>query len=315
MIKEMKYVDVTKKGEVLYKGKYKEILFLVVSFGTHPCAYLLFDKNHYMYGKTTEMADDVVCVHGGFTFSGNGGFHPLVNAIKYDDKWVLGWDYCHCDDKFGSTGMCPGFGSKEWTTLEIINECRNYIDTIILKKPSYNLERNPLLDVVSSELKKSGRELFVVRSQDPRRDFICKLRFVRSFRGITYKDIEKITGKEVYLTKCKYCGEQFLTDSPRVELCSDECSKKNDNEVTKKYMQKYMESNRKKFGYSFAWYYKNRKEVLKKVKERLLKKSNRSDHFVCKVCGKVCKYLDGYDLRSVICKNPKCRKAYYRRKK
>lgn len=313
MIKEMKYVDVTRKWEVLYKGKYKEILFLVVSFGTHPCAYLLFDKNHYMYGKDCGQADDVVCVHGGFTFSRKGDCHQLINSLNYGDKWVLGWDYCHYGDRFGAW-FVPGSENKEWKTTEIIDECRQYIDTIILRTPSLNLERNPLLDVISTEMTKSGREIFAVRSQEPSRDFICKLRFVRSLRGLTYKDIDKIKGVKVYLTKCKYCGEQFLTNSTRVELCCDECASKNNNEVTKKYMHKYMARNREKIGYSFGWYAKNRESVLLKIKEKTMKALNRSDYFICKVCGKICKYLDGYSLRSKVCNNPDCKKEYYRRK-
>lgn len=314
MIKEMDYTSVVQKGKVLYRGTYKDIMIMVISFGTHPCGYLLFDKNHYMYGKNEEQADDIVSVHGGFSFCSEKPL-ALFNGVKLDDKWVLGFDYAHAGDRFGD-GV-PGIpDDKRWTTEEIISECREYIDTIVLKTPANPpLERNPLLDVLSSEITKSGREIFEVRSQEPVRDYPCRLRLFRDLKDVTHKTIEKLKNVKLFITKCKYCGIQFVTNSKRCEICSDECTKKNENEVTKKYMQKYMARNRKKFGYSFSWYYKNRKEVLKKAKERLLKKSNRSESFVCKVCGKVCKYLEGYHLRSVVCKNPKCRSTYYRRKK
>ena len=62
--------------------------------GSHPCAYVVVDKNHPYYQKDFEnMLEDIV--HGGITYN-----EEELNDIvkKEDEEWVFGWDYAHSGD-------------------------------------------------------------------------------------------------------------------------------------------------------------------------------------------------------------------------
>lgn len=310
MIKEMEYKPTNENytyKKVLYNGMYKGVKVVIMSYGTHPCAYLFFKKGHYMYGMSQDDADEVVCVHGGFTYNSDkrkGGVDDAVEKGEYD--YGLGWDYAHSDDKQGSF-----WEGKAWTTQEILEECRQAVDTIIYNTPVVNpVWLNPLVDFKESELKKTGRPIYKIVSQDPKRDFTCKFRFFGKFKDVTKETLDRLANVPVYATKCKYCGSQFITNSRIAEICCESCKRKNQNEVTKRFMQKYMKMTRQKLGYSIPYYVKNRSKILEKRKLTKLQDAGKSKTFVCDNCGKVFDYIkDNYHLRSKNCRE--CRKKLY----
>ncbi|MBQ2653313.1 MAG: hypothetical protein IJF83_07150 [Methanobrevibacter sp.] len=134
--------------EMEYKGKlgqtykllcfdiYKDYLLYILSLGSHPTAYIVLDEDDKLYGLNMDELDsipDLYC-HGGFTYSKNTLTVPGYSYVnEHEKKWVIGWDYGHHRDW---TNLLPEdiqleFGSKKWTTREILNECREVIDMII----------------------------------------------------------------------------------------------------------------------------------------------------------------------------------------
>lgn len=117
-MEQMNYSSNCKK--ILDRGNYKGYDYLVMSYGTHPCAYVKLPKN---------TADDIInkirC-HGGITYDKLG-----------DDCRVIGWDYAHCNDfdgvelDFLSPLEIMQTHHKMWTTEDISGQCRDIINQII----------------------------------------------------------------------------------------------------------------------------------------------------------------------------------------
>lgn len=111
---------------ILDKGIYNGFNYAIVSYGTHPCCYVFLPKGHKYYGKNYDDID-IVC-HGGLTYSGEDlVFNPLEN-----DKWVIGWDYAHCDDYMGYYQLecLSEFNhdhEKKWTTKELLEDVKEVI--------------------------------------------------------------------------------------------------------------------------------------------------------------------------------------------
>ena len=81
--------------EFLYNGVYKNIEYYIISYGLYPCAYIAIPSDNPLYEiKYYDMYESefYINVHGGFTYSQ----HSLMGINT--DKWILGWDYAHCDD-------------------------------------------------------------------------------------------------------------------------------------------------------------------------------------------------------------------------
>lgn len=115
-MKEMVYGK--RKFEVLHQGEYLGYKFFIVSYGTHPCAYVENKKGYKDY-DCDELLD--VKVHYGFTFCGE---KCGVNCI--------GWDYTHAGDYSSYYENDEYFqDEKKWTTQEIYEEVKNVIEQLI----------------------------------------------------------------------------------------------------------------------------------------------------------------------------------------
>ena len=115
-LKQMEYKT---KGtfDVLADDTYKGYRFLIVSYGTHPCAYIASDE--YDPDPVTMKIEWVDgCVE--------------VTYLKFDypieGHWNIGWDYAHSGDFFAGFSNPHG---KKWATEEILDDVRNVIDTIL----------------------------------------------------------------------------------------------------------------------------------------------------------------------------------------
>ena len=118
IIKEMKYSG-TKPVERIAEGCYKGFDFYVLSFGTHPCAYIDVSDT----SLAGEDYDDIdINCHGGLTYSGN----QLVTVDK--KGWFIGWDYAHLGDY--RRDLYYSLNGRQWTTGEIVEECINVIEQI-----------------------------------------------------------------------------------------------------------------------------------------------------------------------------------------
>lgn len=131
---EMVYGEDSKR-EMLCHNVYKGYEFFIISYGTHPCAYVKIPQNHPYYNK---FYDDLpVSCHGRLTYS---GFGLLDNAefrhmITDDNAYYIGWDYAHLGDynvyrldylrnEFFNDGY-------KWTVPEIYEEVKDVIEQLI----------------------------------------------------------------------------------------------------------------------------------------------------------------------------------------
>lgn len=129
--KSMEY-KATGSFDVLADATYKGYRFLIVSYGTHPCAYVVLPETSKFYGKNyeNEIFDDLnFHVHGGLTYS-EWGLKRLLGKKAY----LIGWDYAHYSDFTGYAFSNPFFlqgDEKKWSTEEIYEEVKEVIDEII----------------------------------------------------------------------------------------------------------------------------------------------------------------------------------------
>lgn len=122
-IKPMVYKQRVADIEVLAHDTYRDYEFAIVSFGTHPCAYVGIPKGHRFYRKDYDLKMfDNIPAHCGLTYSEMG----IENLMQ--DKWVIGWDYAHSGDY---TPLLFWEGLKRWSTEEILEEVKAVIDEII----------------------------------------------------------------------------------------------------------------------------------------------------------------------------------------
>lgn len=125
---DMEYGFLTLSGgnkKILCEGTYKGYDYKIVSYGTHPCAYIACE------GKIKDLESEnnfLPYVHGGATYFGD-----LGESTNY-----VGWDYAHGCDYLGSDVIYEDdeemreyiSSKKKWTTEEILREIYSVIDYI-----------------------------------------------------------------------------------------------------------------------------------------------------------------------------------------
>lgn len=127
---DMEYVPNVLLGtdkKILCEGSYKGYEYKIVSYGTHPCAYISCEGKI----KGLKSYDDfLVPVHGCAIYLGDLG-EPT--------KTYVGWDYAHGGDYLGDDVVYNGdeemkeyiASKKRWTTEEILEEVYSAIDQIV----------------------------------------------------------------------------------------------------------------------------------------------------------------------------------------
>lgn len=116
-MKPMIYDDTKdRKREILHTGIIDGIRFYIVSFCTHPCAYVKCDES--VIDDVTAY-DEIMC-HGGITFIGSG-------FEGFEGGRYIGWDYAHYGDYMP---FMYAFDGKKWTTEEIFEEVKEVIKQV-----------------------------------------------------------------------------------------------------------------------------------------------------------------------------------------
>ena len=105
--------------DILDKGNYNGYDYYIISYGTHPCAYIIIPVENPLYGRDYNSID--IDVHGGLTF---GGHHNLL-----EDRWCIGWDYAHAGDCVSYSEL-DKYNDKRWTTEEILEDVHSVIDQL-----------------------------------------------------------------------------------------------------------------------------------------------------------------------------------------
>ena len=140
-MKPMIYKPRTGQAEILDSGVYKGYDYLIVSLGSHPCAYIRLPENNKHFGKDA-FAIPLQC-NGGCTYAKYLSELDLLDAetlepISKPDFWI-GWDYAHADDYVCFTGYSVPNAAKGWldsphlklwTTKEILEEVTVVIDML-----------------------------------------------------------------------------------------------------------------------------------------------------------------------------------------
>lgn len=133
----MKYQNKRIDGIVLKNGIYKGIEYYIVSYGTHPCAYIrLTPKFKRYFGKKyneTEYYFNLYC-NGGCTYSKE--YLPFDNNFKKRNSWYIGWDYGHSGDYVGYyIKYCKGKSElsklKKWNAIQIFEEVKDVINQLL----------------------------------------------------------------------------------------------------------------------------------------------------------------------------------------
>lgn len=110
--------------EVLLEGEYLGYKWVIISYGTHPCAYVKLPKN----SKLISLGEEIpVACHGGITFTSSEGL-PQLKPSKKNEGFFIGWDYAHTGDQIG---LIQFEGDKKWTVNEIQAEIRDVIIQLI----------------------------------------------------------------------------------------------------------------------------------------------------------------------------------------
>ena len=127
-IKEMVYKPTFEPVKVLARDSYKDHEYVVVSYGVHPCAYVVIQEGQ-PYFDATDYEDVEIECHGGCTWV-DWGLHGIIDK----NSKVIGWDYGHYND-FSGTYLRDDFSplfneTKRWTTEEIIAECKEVIEQL-----------------------------------------------------------------------------------------------------------------------------------------------------------------------------------------
>lgn len=124
---EMVYSSERTDGDILLRGIIDGYKYLIVSYGTHPCAYVAIPENHSRYNDYHKLENDnTIYPHGGVTYSGSE-----INGIK--GHWI-GWDYRHACDFSGHYLSDVNYNyfaeNKKWTTAEIFDEVQDVIEQL-----------------------------------------------------------------------------------------------------------------------------------------------------------------------------------------
>lgn len=132
-MKEMEYKRSNESHVVLDCGKICGIKYAIISFGTHPAAYI---ENVLKVNSYDDESLNNIRAHGGFTYLGKA-FWDETDSAEY-----LGWDYAHFGDFTGYLEHLPDdyhqdcyyytiqLFQKCWKTEEIKNEVKNVIKQI-----------------------------------------------------------------------------------------------------------------------------------------------------------------------------------------
>lgn len=109
----MIYKNESTAAEILHHDTYKGHQFFVVSYGSHPCCYVVVDPT---------VDTNAINCHGGITYTGEMDFDSFGTLT------CIGWDYAHFGDY---SGFFPQLGGKMHFTEDMVEECHHVIDQLV----------------------------------------------------------------------------------------------------------------------------------------------------------------------------------------
>lgn len=105
--------------KIIKQDIYNNFNYYIISYGTHPCAYVEIPREHRYF---QEHYDDIdILCHGGVTYSEN-------HLLDMSNSWFLGWDYAHFGDYYYHQNYIEN--GKKWSLPEIVEETEMVIDQL-----------------------------------------------------------------------------------------------------------------------------------------------------------------------------------------
>lgn len=119
-MKEMIYQKQRTLPNILDSGNINGYEYRIISYGTHPCAYVALPRTHKYYSQYRKLyMNPIIKVHGNITYAKN---ELLVEQKKQQNHWI-GWDYAHYGDYVGSIAdIISADINKKWNTKDILKE-------------------------------------------------------------------------------------------------------------------------------------------------------------------------------------------------
>lgn len=215
-INEMEYKECLHNPKILAKGFIYDVAFAVISYGTHPCAYI---ENVLNIENYEDVLLEELPIHGGATYLGNATWD------ENDTKEYIGWDYAHLSDYCGYyKGMGDFSEFKKWNTNEIYTEVKEVIKLLIQK---YGAGRPPIIDNLFDAIELANDTFFYYKEDNNdipltwwkvgyTAESSIGLIGLRTKEEIELIDIDE--AKKKAEEKCKSCGycydEIFLRKEP-----------------------------------------------------------------------------------------------------
>ena len=117
--------------DMLDEGTYKNFHYAILSYGSHPCAYVELPTEHPLYPLYDEDELAYIDCHGGITYFSTTGLIRPSDENHRDGHWI-GWDYAHFGDYiYLPTNFEIWNDDKKWTTKEIFEDVKNVIEQLI----------------------------------------------------------------------------------------------------------------------------------------------------------------------------------------
>lgn len=139
------YKVVYQYSHLLACGEYKGLKYAVVDYATHPCGYV--ESPAWKMGIENY---DFISAHGGINYD------DCLDHVKdlpedFKDIKFIGWDYGHLGDYLPYYDDLPDDNifknGKKYTTEEIVADCHDVINQIVILKETKELEElSSLLD-------------------------------------------------------------------------------------------------------------------------------------------------------------------------
>lgn len=119
---------------VLVDDVYEGYRYIILTLGTHPCAYIILPSDNLLYGLDyNEISDRDIYAHGGLTYSRDylGKDEQIVSSD--DGVWVIGWDYTHLGDWSGLFSFSDNLmmENQKWSVDDISCDVLDVINQIV----------------------------------------------------------------------------------------------------------------------------------------------------------------------------------------
>lgn len=118
----------TREIEILDEGVINNFHYCIVSYGTHPCAYIELPEAHEYYGLDYD-AINIVC-HGGLTYASDKGI-IFDGSDNHRDGFWIGWDYAHYEDYMA---LLPHIGGRRYTTEGVYRDVEDVVEQLKIEE-------------------------------------------------------------------------------------------------------------------------------------------------------------------------------------